>query len=319
MEDKESDQGVLTPKTKGSEEQEVPAADSPQTESAEIENTEEKDVSDVVNEWVEHQVTHKPRESRAQRRWRSTQNRQDKPNIGTVPDDALGDLGDLVEELDEIEEEAKKEPTSIKFGVNDGATLDVKVTTKGDQAIISQLSFDKAHPPGIDDIKQVLEWNFGVVHGVNEAVINELIEQTGSGAKIGEEGLVVAQSTPVEPGENGKISYPFMEDNGQEVPLDYLELQNALQRDNIKEVLQDKLKTRLVAPGTVLAEVIQPTPGTAGRTVLGEEIVQAGEARSAQCRRLRRSRRKPISLRDLWLCVYSRRQITGPVANMDRP
>ena len=81
------------------------------------------------------------------------------------PESWEDDLGDLVEELDEIEEEAKKEPTSIKFGVNDGATMDVKVTTKGDQATISHLSFDEAHPPGIDDIKQVLEWNFGVVLG----------------------------------------------------------------------------------------------------------------------------------------------------------
>ena len=239
-------------------------------------------VPEAINQWLNKDRRGRT-ENRAQRRWRK-RNTAYEPEVEQVraEEGTLEDIGTLLEELGEPEEEAvsneeqNTSDTAIYFGTNDSAEIQVTVSAQGEQATVDYLSIDVDKPiPGFKEVKQVLEWNFGVVHGIDEGAINNLLEQARVDGEV-KDGMVIARETPCEAGEDGRIDFLFMaDDEGAEV-IDGVEVSSALQADHVRGAFGLDEYPRLVAPGTALAQVVLPTPGKAGRSVTGEITAQPG-------------------------------------------
>ena len=156
-------------------------------------------VTESIGDWVAK--TRRGRhESRAQRRWRKRHTAyQPEVEQVRVEKGALEELGSLFEDLGGAEEQGQSEESNeaqeasvapIAFGKNDSAEIQVTVSTQGEQAVVDYLSLDVDEPiPGIEEVRQVLEWNFGVVHGIDDEAINKLLERAHVKGLVTEGGL----------------------------------------------------------------------------------------------------------------------------------
>jgi uncharacterized protein (DUF342 family) len=109
--------------------------------------------------------------------------------------------------------------------------------------------------PSPEDIKESLA-NQGVVFGLDENVIEKLAK-----LKIVDEAVVVAQGTPVQNGENGRIEFLVDPDRPVEFDLE-------AERVDYKEVSAFVN----VREGQEIAVIHPPTAGESGISVLGKEV-----------------------------------------------
>jgi len=188
------------------------------------------------------------------------------------------DLGGAEEhaQSEESNEEQETSDAPTSFGKNHSAEIQVNVSAQGEQSVVDYLSVDvDERMPAIEEVRQVLESNFGVVHGIDDEAINKLLEQAKV-AGVVEEGVVIARETPCETGEDGRIDFSFVADGEGAEVVDGVGVSRALQSDEVKGAFGLENYPQLVAPGSVLAHVVLPTPGKAGRSVLGEAVTQPG-------------------------------------------
>ena len=110
----------------------------------------------------------------------------------------ISDMGFDVEKLDELPQELIPEEhtnidegTPITFG--DGySTIAVKIIENGRKAILESLQFgDMNNPPTLDELKSVMESNYGIVHGFVDDKIEELIT-TASKRAIWDANFIIA-------------------------------------------------------------------------------------------------------------------------------
>lgn len=237
-----------------------------------------------MEEWIASEEEGTAGESKTQRRWRQGQAAEPVGSDRETMD--LGDLG----ELEELAQELEAESPSIDspqtgadrladspIGDNEGTHISVEVDAEGHEAVVTALDLGKQLPrPGVEEVRQVLREDYGVVAGLDEDALRALLEQAQK-QEIRKR-VVVARWQPPEPGEDGRISFLYLAELEEDIfPAGEL-LRQALQRETLKAVLKDKLSTCLVTPGQLLAEVIPPTQGDAGQDIFGNPLHHPGEA-----------------------------------------
>jgi len=164
-----------------------------------------------------------------------------------------------------------------RFGPGDSAWMVAEVSEGRDTATIQQLSLEGAEGIEVGDVSRALAEHYGVVAGVNEEVLEALLEDAAEGPVSGS--FVVANAAPATAGEGGRVELSFLEDLGEDgVQLSYASLRAALGRDQLEEVLADDLLGLLVTPGQALATLHPPTEGEPGKDVLGGALTSPGEA-----------------------------------------
>jgi len=195
----------------------------------------------------------------------------------------ISDMGFDVEKLDELPQELIPEEhtnidegTPITFG--DGySTIAVKIIENGRKAILESLQFgDMNNPPTLDELKSVMESNYGIVHGFVDDKIEELIT-TASKRAIWDANFIIAQATIPEKAADGRVVYHVKTDPETGKPLNGVELSKAMLGDDIRATLKIKGNPILVDQGAKVAEIETPQAGKPGINIYGQEIVDAGK------------------------------------------
>ena len=213
--------------------------------------------------------------------------------------EVFGDLGDLVssnevgnvisemgfdvEKLDELPQELlPEENTDIEEGkpitFGDGySTISVKILENGRKAAIESLQFgDMNNPPTLSELKNVMESNYGIVHGFVDEKIEELIESARKRA-IWDANLIIAQATIPEKAADGRVIYHVKTESETGKPLNGVELSKAMLGDDIRATLKIKGNPMLVDQGAKIAIIETPQVGKPGLNIFGQEIVDAGK------------------------------------------
>ena len=213
--------------------------------------------------------------------------------------EVYGDLGDLVssdevgnvisemgfdvEKLDELPQELIPEETTnaeegkpITFG--DGySTMAIKILDNGRKAILESLQFgDMNKPPTPDELKSVMESEYGIVHGFTDDTIEEIIAAASKRA-IWDAKYVVAQATIPEKAADGRVVYQIQTDPETNKPFDGVELSKAMLGDDIRATLKVRGRPILVDQGAKIAEIETPQVGKPGINIYGQEIIDAGK------------------------------------------
>ncbi|MEE3233953.1 MAG: flagellar assembly protein A [Candidatus Latescibacterota bacterium] len=199
--------------------------------------------------------------------------------IGNV----INEMGFDVEKLDELPQELipdenknVEEGTPITFG--DGySTISVKIIENGRKAIIESLQFgDMNNPPTLNELKNVMESNYGIVHGFVDEKIEELINETCKRA-LWDAKFIIAEATIPEKAADGRVVYHVKTAPQTDKPFDGVELSKAMLGDDIRATLKIKGNPILVDRGAKIAEIETPQVGKPGINVFGQEIVDAGK------------------------------------------
>lgn len=161
------------------------------------------------------------------------------------------------------------------FGPGEKAWMIAEVADDNGSAAVRQLSLEGVEGVDVAAVIAALERHYGIVAGVNEEVVEALLEEAADGPVSG--AFAVANAEPATPGESGRVELVFLEELGEEgVQLSYAALRAALERDDLKAVLADDLLGLLVAPGQSLALLHPPGEGEPGVDVLGNSVTSPG-------------------------------------------
>ena len=209
-------------------------------------------------------------------------------NLGDLVDSTqvetvISDMGFNVDKLDELgqdiflgEQGNVDDGKPKEFG--DGySTVGIQISENGHNATLESLQLgDVNQPPSVVELKEVIQSNFGIVHGWDDDAISEAIE-TAQKRAIWDGKIIVARATMPAKAADGRIVYHIQVNNEKKTPIDGTALSDALDGDDIKAPLRISDSPILVAPGTKIATVVTPKSGKPGLNVYGQEIVNAGK------------------------------------------
>ena len=139
---------------------------------------------------------------------------------GEDESEIVGNLRDLENLAQELEQEKGSESediietesdnsSGIPIGDYENTRIFLEMDGDGNEVAITTLYLGDASPqPGLEEIIETLKTNYKVITGIDEKALDELIEQAAE--KEVSEHIIVARSQLPEPGENGRIDYPFL-------------------------------------------------------------------------------------------------------------
>ena len=186
-------------------------------------------------------------------------------------------LDELAGELDEAL--GRDESKGIAFGEKGVGWIEVDVAADNKQASVLALDFADDKSLNKSMVLKALDEDFDVRFGIDGEALDELVKRAKKGEVIRER-LPIAKERPAEQGKAGRIDYPCLEKLEKDQTLPSRELYDALQKEDLETVLSHCPYAVMVVPGQVLAVVVPPGDGKAGKTVDGEEYILPGEEAS---------------------------------------
>lgn len=169
--------------------------------------------------------------------------------------------------------------------------LGLRVTADGMRVVLHELDAGGARFTA-EALAAALRDQYGICYGLDQDMLKHLASQAAAGPVRGE--FTVAEGTPPEPGQDGRLIYLFLGPGQQEPTLPFQQLVESLEEDSLDEALGRNLRARMVtpgeylatrvpptqtclaAPGQELARRVAPTPGKAGRDVYGHPCDRPG-------------------------------------------
>ena len=193
----------------------------------------------------------------------------------------VGDLDAFQEELADLDgafaDEDEHDPApGIGLGDSGKGRLEAEVDEDGKSAALKVLDFGGDSSLGADHIRAALKSEYGVLCGLDEDVIAELVKRAAAGESI-EETHVIARAKPAQRGENGRVDCLFIDTADDGAKPAYMELQHAFQKRTLSEVVEHCPLACLVATGQRLAVEVPPADGEPGMDVRGEEFLEPGD------------------------------------------
>lgn len=196
----------------------------------------------------------------------------------------LGNLENLetfVQELDiedpqDTFETVDDEKMGAPIGAFEGSRIMLEMDSDGLEVAVTSLTIGDNTPPiGVEEIRETLRVHYKVISGIDNKAIRLLIKKSSKGEI--EKPIVIARSQKPEKGHDGRIDYSFLAGTGIEVPPDGAKIYEAFAKDSPRSILELKLKTFLVTPEQIIAEIIHPTEGVDGLDVFGNPIYAKGQ------------------------------------------
>ena len=249
--------------------------------------------SELMTEWLDGPVADKAIRNQTRRpRQRSiefdqeNQKGEDTKNLGGSDSQNFGNVDDLESFAQGLELGLDESPGTFeaefdnKIGIPIGDFENTRILLEMDPdglevAVTSLTLGDDGPPPGVEEIKETLRTNYKVISGINDKAIRSLIKKASKG-EINKP-IVIARSRKPKRGHDGRINYSFLEGTSIEIPPDGAKIYEALEKEAPRSVLQLKLKTFLVAPEQIIAEIVHPTQGVDGQDVFGNPISANGQ------------------------------------------
>ena len=226
------------------------------------------------------------RQNRVQRRWqRNKRLQQTAPPRSSEELEALeqfveatGIGEDFVDatadDVDEGEGRSAKGAEILHLGRQAESELHVKITADAMQAVVTGIVLaDGEGVVSVADLKNALETQMGVSHGVDEETLERLLDKEPTTQL--EEGLTVARGRQPKRGTNGRVDYPYLE-KIHKGRVNGADLAAALETRPFEDGLGHTPPTLLVTPGQVVMRVGSGTPGEPGMSVTGEVLSAPG-------------------------------------------
>ena len=143
------------------------------------------------------------------------------------------------------------------------------------KARITALSFGGEKITAKEFVAAVQE-QYQISHGLIKEGLQEAFDKAKA-EDVVRGNFTVAEGSPPEPGEDGKVVLKFLGEAEESTALPYRELRTALGKEELDEVLEPELIAALVTPGEGLAVIKPPGEGKPGKDVHGNEIIQPGK------------------------------------------
>jgi uncharacterized protein (DUF342 family) len=169
---------------------------------------------------------------------------------------------------------AQPETVRHNFGKKKHAWMQVEIGGDAQEATLEKLSFEGDTSLGGKDVLETLENQYGFQE---ENIDKDAVEDLASRAQASPNQVVsgehtVARGFPPEPGEPGRMDFPFLDGIDDAVKPHCAALKAAFAEPTLESVLQHDLLTRLVVPREELVVLGPPKRGRPGRDIYGHIV-----------------------------------------------